>query len=111
MVLPSVYDDMYGQHTDVPELLGQTLLEAMACGAPAVCTSVASLPEVVADGVSGFVVPPNDPDALWAAVRRLLTNRERALGMGEVGRAIVVDRFSWPAVARRCLQVPRAVGR
>jgi glycosyltransferase involved in cell wall biosynthesis len=105
VVLPSVYDDMYGRHSDVPELLGQTLLEAMACGAPAVCTSVASLPEVVEDGVSGFVVPPNDPDALWAAVRRLLTNRERALGMGEVGRAIVVDRFSWPAVVRRCLQV------
>jgi glycosyltransferase involved in cell wall biosynthesis len=105
VVLPSVYDDMYGQHTDVPELLGQTLLEAMACGTPAICTSVASMPEIVKDGVSGFVVPPNDPDALRTAVQRLLTNRQQALGMGESGRAIVVDRFSWPAVVRRCLQV------
>jgi glycosyltransferase involved in cell wall biosynthesis len=105
VVLPSVYDDMYGQHTAVPELLGQTLLEAMACGAPAICTAVASMPEIVEDGVSGFVVPPNDADALSAAVKRVLTDRERALGMGETGRAVVVDRFSWPAVVRRCLQV------
>lgn len=104
-VLPSVYDDMYGRHTDVPELLGQTLLEAMACGAPAVCTAVASMPEIVEDGVNGFVVPPNDPDALWAAIRRVLTNRERATEMGDNGRATVAGRFSWPAVVRRCLQV------
>ena len=105
VVLPSVYDDMYGQHTDVPELLGQTLLEAMACGAPVVCTSVASMPEIVEDGVSGFVVPPNDSDALGAAVRRVLIDRERALTMGEAGRANVVAASPWPAVVRRCLHV------
>ena len=48
VVLPSVYTDMYSNHTLVPELLGQTLLEGMACGVAAVCTDVASLPEVVA---------------------------------------------------------------
>ena len=37
----------------MPELLGQTLLEGMACGTPGLCTSVASLPEVVEDGVTG----------------------------------------------------------
>ena len=55
---------LYGDETQVPELLGQTLLEGMACGTPAVCTDVASMPEVVEDGVTGFVVPPNDPRAL-----------------------------------------------
>ena len=48
----------------VPELLGQTLLEGMACGAPAICTDVASMPEIVEHGVSGFVVPPNDPASI-----------------------------------------------
>ena len=61
VVLPSVYKDIYGGETRVPELLGQTLLEAMACGAPAICTDVASLPEVVDHGQTGLVVPPNDP--------------------------------------------------
>ena len=46
VVLPSVYTDMYGGTTPVPELLGQTLLEGMACGLPAICTSVASMPEI-----------------------------------------------------------------
>ena len=61
VVLPSVYQTMYGEKTSVPELLGQTLLEGMACGTPAICTDVASMPEVVEDRVTGFVVPPNDP--------------------------------------------------
>ena len=50
----------------MPELLGQTLIEGMACGTPAICTDVASMPEVVEDGVTGFVVPPNDPAYLGA---------------------------------------------
>ena len=57
VVLPSVYKTLYGEETRVPELLGQTLLEGMACGIPAVCTDVASMPEVVVDGVTGFIVP------------------------------------------------------
>ena len=64
IVLPSVYRTSIGTETAVPELLGQTLLEGMACETPAICTNVASLPEVVEDGVTGFVVPPNDPAAL-----------------------------------------------
>lgn len=57
VVLPSVYRDCYGNESKVPELLGQTPLEGMACGTPAIVTNVASLPEVVADGETGFVVP------------------------------------------------------
>ncbi len=57
VVLPSVYRTRYGVESVVPELLGQTLIEGMACGTPAVCTDVASMPEVVEDGVTGLVVP------------------------------------------------------
>ena len=49
-MLPSVYRTSIGTETAVPELLGQTLLEGMACEAPAICTDVASLPEIVEDG-------------------------------------------------------------
>lgn len=104
IVLPSVYDDMYGAHTDVPELLGQTLLEGMACATPAIGTRVASIPEIVDDGVNGYLVPQNDPAALGAALRRLADNPARAQQMGDAALRTARDRFSWPAVVSRCLE-------
>ena len=92
VVLPSVYKNMYGAETKVPELLGQTLLEGMACGTPAICTDVASMPEVVEDGVTGFVVPPNDPTALGQKLRWLRDHPKEAKAMGQaaqIGRAHV----------------------
>jgi glycosyltransferase involved in cell wall biosynthesis len=103
VVLPSVHQSRDGARHAIPELLGLTLLEGMACGAAGVCTAVASLPEVVEDGVSGFVVPPNDPAALGRAVRSLWADRESADRMGAAARRRVLDRFTWPAVVDRCL--------
>jgi glycosyltransferase involved in cell wall biosynthesis len=104
VVLPSVYESPYGARTEVPELLGQTLLEAMACGAATVCTRVASLPEVVEDGVTGLVVPPNDPPALERAFRHLVEHPDEAARMGCRGRERVLARFTWPAVVDACLE-------
>jgi glycosyltransferase involved in cell wall biosynthesis len=103
IVLPSVYTTPDGQTTLVPELLGQTLLEGMACGRPAVCTDVASLPEVVAHGESGYVVPPGDPAALGAAIAAVRADPDLAARMGANGRARVLDRFRWSNVVDRCL--------
>ncbi len=105
VVLPSVYRDRYGNETLVPELLGQTLLEGMACGAPALASSVTSLPEVVEDGVSGFVVAPNDPDALRAKLLWFRDHASEARVMGAAARKRVLDRFTWSAVVKRCLDV------
>jgi glycosyltransferase involved in cell wall biosynthesis len=103
IVLPSVYRDMYGAETQVPELLGQTLLEGMACGIPAICTAVASMPEIVDHGVTGFVVPPNDPSALADVLQQIDLNPERARTMGLAARAVAMSRFSWDSVVDRCL--------
>ena len=105
IVLPSVYRTMYGQDTRVPELLGQTLLEGMACGAPAICTNVASMPEVVEDGVTGFVVPPNDPQALGNKLIWLREHPERSEAMGKAARQRMLGEFTWGSVVRRCLNV------
>ncbi len=105
VVLPSVYKTMYGTETKVPELLGQTLLEGMACGTPAICTDVASMPEVVADGVTGFVVPPNDPQALGQALGWLRTHPEETRAMGQAARRRVLEKFTWPQVVSRCLEI------
>ncbi len=105
VALPSVYVDMYGQETRVPELLGQTLLEGMACGAPAICTDVASMPEVVEDGVTGFIVPPHDASSLREKLLWLCNNPEQARDMGKAARKHVLEKFTWPTVVRRCLEI------
>jgi len=61
VVLPSVYRNEFGPDTSVPELLGQTLLEGMACGTPAIATNVGGMPETIVDGATGFVGPSNAP--------------------------------------------------
>src|SRR5207249_2587680 len=90
-----------------PELLGQTLLEAMACGAPVICTTVASLPEIVKDGVTGLVVPPNNPAELRSAIQWLRNHPEAGAAMGTAGRDWVLRQFTWPAVVARCLEIYR----
>lgn len=111
VVLPSVYRTLYGDESKVPELLGQTLLEGMACGIPAICTNVASMPEVVVDGVTGFIVPPNDPSALRERLIWLREHPDAARAMGEAARQRVLERFTWPAVVRRCLDAYHAAAR
>jgi glycosyltransferase involved in cell wall biosynthesis len=105
VVLPSVYKTMYGEMSKVPELLGQTLLEGMACGTPAICTDVASLPEVVEDGVTGFVVPAHDIAALNQRLCWLREHRQEAEEMGRAARQRVLEKFTWPSVVKRCLEI------
>lgn len=105
VVLPSVYRTMYGEKTRVPELLGQTLLEGMACGAPVICTDVASMPEIVENEVNGFVIAPNNPAALGQAIRWLADHPVESAHMGRAGRRRVLENFTWPQVVRRCLSI------
>ena len=105
LVLPSVHRDLYGSTTGVPELLGQTLLEAMACGTAVICTDVASMPEIVVDGECGFRVPPNDVEALRAAMIRLRDQPMLAARMGVRGRERVAAHFSWETVVESCLDL------
>lgn len=102
-VVPSVYDLWGGGRTEIPELLGLVALESMACGTPPIVSRVASLPELVEDGVTGFVVPPSDPDAIRQALRVLTGDPARRDEMGRRARAAVLSRFTWDATARRCL--------
>jgi len=71
IVLPSVYTDVFGQYSAIPELLGLALLEGMACELPALATNVGGMPEIVEDGVSGFLVPPNDSGVLRDRIKWL----------------------------------------
>lgn len=109
-VLPSVYETSAGARSVVPELLGLVVLESLACGTPVIVSRVASLPELVEDGQTGFVVPPNDPAAIRDRLDYLLAHPGEGARMGAAGRARVLERFTWDAVARRCLAAYAAAG-
>src|SRR5215217_3023461 len=103
-VVPSVY-----------EPLGIVNLEAAACGTAVVASAVGGIPEVVADGVTGLLVPydPDDVPAfeagLAARVTELLHDPERAARMGQAGRERVLTEFGWPAIAKQTVDVYSAV--
>jgi starch synthase len=111
-VCPSVY-----------EPLGIVNLEAMACALPVVGTATGGIPEVIADGETGWLVPidqhqdgtgtPVDADRfvadLAAALNDAVSDVARARERGEAGRRRAVEAFSWPSIAERTLEVYRSV--
>ena len=64
---------------------------------------------MVVDGETGFLVEPGDVAALHDRVATLLAERRLARRMGDAGRAVVLDRFTWEACADRCLAAYREV--
>lgn len=89
-VLPSVWEG-----------LPMVILEALAAGCPVVASDVGGVGTAVEDGVNGALVPPRDPNALAAAVARLLTSPALRARFGEAGRRVFRERFSASAMARR----------
>lgn len=80
------------------EPLGNVVIEAWAHGAPAVATSAAGPAALIEEGVTGLLVPPEDADALAAAIRTVLDGPALAAAMREAGRAAYESAFTEPAV-------------
>ncbi|MEU8022954.1 glycogen synthase [Micromonospora haikouensis] len=111
-VCPSVYEPM-----------GIVNLEAMACETAVVATATGGIPEVVADGETGLLVPieqaadgsgtPLDPQRfvadLAAAINRVLADPAKAATLGRAGRVRAVEHFSWDAIAARTIEVYRSL--
>ncbi|HEV7663631.1 MAG TPA: glycosyltransferase family 4 protein [Chloroflexota bacterium] len=108
-VLPSVERTIYGRAVKVSELLGLAVLEAMASGTPVVASRVGGVSEIVQDGVTGFLVPPDDQSALHDRLALLLGDPALARRMGACAREVVLERFTWTYVAERCLAAYAAV--
>lgn len=103
-VCPSVY-----------EPLGIVNLEAMACATAVVASDVGGIPEVVADGITGSLVPydADDPAGYQArladAVNALVAHPEKAERYGQAGRLRCIEEFSWAHVAEQTLEIYRKV--
>ena len=80
--------------SSINEGLSLALLEAMACARPVVVTDVGAAAAVVGDGRAGLVVTPKDPEALAAAVTRLLRDRAAAARLGSTGRRLIEERYA-----------------
>ncbi len=100
LVVPSIYEGM-----------PLVVLEAMEAGAPVVASAVSGIPEVVVDGETGWLVPPEDPRALARALEAVLTDPGEARRRGEAGRRRVDERYrpavaaaSWRAAIERSLE-------
>jgi len=102
-VLPTVERTCYGRDVAITELLGLSVLEAMASGTPVVASRTGGLPEVVRDGETGFLVTPGDLDELRDRLDALLRDPALARRMGRAARTLVLDRFTWEHTAQRCL--------
>ena len=86
--------DMLVLPSRLPEPFGMVLLEAMASGKPVVATRHGGPLEIVVDGETGVLVPPRDPQALAAAIARLVADPSLRQQMGEAGRALTEQVFS-----------------
>ena len=94
-VVPSLYEGF-----------GFPAAEAMSCEAPLVATRGGALPEVTGeDGQAAMLVPPADPGALAAAIKRLLGDELLRKRMGEAGRKRVEREFTWREAAKKVVDV------
>ena len=82
------------------EALGLAMIEAMLASRPVVASSVGGIPEVVRDGETGILIPPDDPAALADALRLMLGDRARRERMGTLGRRVAKETFGVSQMVR-----------
>jgi phosphatidyl-myo-inositol alpha-mannosyltransferase len=86
------------------ESFGMVLTRAFACALPVVASDIPGYREVL-EPEAAIAVPPDDADALVDAVAALVADEERRRAMGERARAVAVERYSWPRIARRLVEI------
>jgi colanic acid/amylovoran biosynthesis glycosyltransferase len=85
------------------------LMEAMACGLPVLSTVHSGIPELVEDGVSGWLVPERDVAALADRIQWMLDHPDRWAAMGRAGRAKVEREFNIDTLNDRLVELYRGV--
>ena len=87
------------------EQFGRVIIEAHACATPVIGSDSGAIPDVI--GQAGIVVPERNPRALAEALQSLADDPERARQMGEIGRRVVEERYTWGRVAEQMREIYR----
>ena len=87
------------------ESFGVAILEAQACEKPVVVSKVGGLPEVAENGVTGFIVPPKNPDAAAKAIEKLILDETLRANMGKAGRKRVEKLYSWDKCVEQMIEI------
>jgi glycosyltransferase involved in cell wall biosynthesis len=113
-----------GERPDVPAILSHlavsvlsstsegfsnVILESMAAGRPVIATKIGGSPEIVVDGVTGYLVPPADSSAMAGAITALLQEPDKAKAMGAAGKRLVEEKFSLRAMVESYERLYRAL--
>jgi glycosyltransferase involved in cell wall biosynthesis len=114
------YVQFWGFRTDIPEILaqldilvvpslqepfGKIIIEGMAMKKPVIASNVGGIPEIIVDGQTGILVPPENAEALRQALESLLENRDMRKKMGIEGRKRVEQMFSIDKNVRQTEQI------
>jgi len=109
--MPLVYQQCHvvALPTAYGEGVPTALLEAAACGKPLVASDIPGCRAVVQEGVTGLLVPPNDPQALADALERLALDVQLRSRMGDAARQLVLDQFTHERINAATLEVYRRI--
>ncbi|MBN1886767.1 MAG: glycosyltransferase family 4 protein [Thermoflexales bacterium] len=109
--MPAIYSacDIFVLPSVIDEGLPLSVIEAMAAGKPVVGSAVGGISEAVVQGETGFLVPPGEPEALAAALKRLVEDRTLATRFGCTGRERVHSLFAWSQIEKQVDQIYRDV--
>jgi len=114
----NIKKDVYflGIRTDVPTIISNldvavlsstnegfsnVIMESMAAGKPVVATKVGGSKEMVSDGITGYLVPPADSQAMAGAIINLIQNPDKAIAMGSAGREVVKEKFTVETMVKK----------
>ena len=97
-VLPSIY-----------EAMPMVLVEAMACGKPLIGSKVGGIPEVIEEGVNGFLFEPKNYKDLAEKILMLIEDENLRIKMGRIGRRTAEKEYSWDIIANKLLNIYRTL--
>lgn len=81
------------------EPFGKSIIEAMACAKPVIASNIGGPVEIIQDGVTGFLIPPAEPEAIATKINELADNPKKVKQLGLNSRKIIKEKYSWNKIA------------